>query len=550
MSARWIEIYDTTLRDGTQSEHISYSLEEKLEIAQRLDDLGVDYIEGGWPGSNPKDMDFFRACKRLQLRRARIAAFGSTRHARNTPEADPNLQCLVSAETPVITIFGKSWDLHVTDALRVELPVNVEMIHSSVAYLQARCDELLYDAEHYFDGLQNNREYCLQTIQAAADAGARTIVLCDTNGGSLMDWIVEGVKAAREVLGPDVRLGIHTHNDSGVALANALAAVENGCTHVQGTINGFGERCGNVDLIPTIANLVLKMGCSCHVDVSQLTALSRLCFELSNLDLRDNQPFVGRSAFAHKGGIHVSAVSRNPRCYEHVEPEKVGNERRVLISELSGRSNVLAMLGGRFDLQDHPDKLRAIVDKVQDLENEGYHFEAAVASFELLARKALGSYQPFFELAGWRVISELRGGDDDKNKKEVTEATVKVKLDGQVVLTTSEGNGPVNALDSALRQALLPFYPSLQDMHLVNYKVRIVNATATAATGARVRVLIESADGKPHGGGSVEHWTTIGVSENIIAASWIALVDSIEYKLFKERVRSRVGEASPAEAVK
>lgn len=533
-------IYDTSLRDGTQSEHISYSLQEKLLIAARLDEFGVDYIEGGWPGSNPKDMDFFRECSKLPLKAARIAAFGSTRHARNAAEIDPNLQALVQAETPVITIFGKSWDLHVTDALRVGLAENLDMIRDSIAYLLRHADEIIYDAEHYFDGLRHNREYCLETLRAAAQAGAKTIVLCDTNGGCLMDWVREGIGAAREAVGPDVRLGIHPHNDAGVAIANALVAIEAGCTHLQGTMNGYGERCGNVDLLPVIANLQLKMNRACLPDgqLGQLTAMSRYCYEIANQPLRNNQPYVGRSAFAHKGGIHVSAVNRNPSCYEHVAPEAVGNERRVLISELSGRSNVLAMMGSRFDLDKRPDKMRQILDKVQELENQGYQFEAALASFELLVRKALGEYQPFFELLGFRVITELR-----EDGTEVTEATIKLCVDGQIEHTASDGNGPVHALDGALRKALIKFYPAVADIHLVNFKVRIVDTQA--ATAARVLVLIESVDRhEKHGTGEVEHWITAGVSENIIEASWVALVDSIEYKLFKERVRSRVRTAA------
>jgi len=518
-----IEIFDTTLRDGTQSEHIAYSVSDKLQIAHELDLLGVDYIEGGWPGSNPKDMGFFDQARHEKWNHARITAFGSTRHAKNAVGEDPNLQALVASHAPVLIIFGKSWDFHVTDALRVSLDDNLAMIESSVKYLSGHCQEMLYDAEHFFDGYKRNPVYAMKTLHAAAGAGAKCLVLCDTNGGTLpseLKTIVETV--AKEFKG--VRIGIHPHNDSGVAVANALAAIEAGARHVQGTMNGFGERCGNVDLLPVIANVQLKMGFTClngRESLKKLTEVSRQVYEVGNMPPRDNQPYVGRSAFAHKGGIHVSAVARVSASYEHVEPEVVGNSRRVLISELAGRSNVVATMGGKFNLKDRPQDLKKVVDRVMELENKGYVFEAAEASFELLVRKALNTHQPFFDLHGFRVITEV----DDAGHSN-TEATVKIEVDGQVEHTAADGNGPVNALDGALRRALEKFFPELKAVTLVDYKVRVCNPKE--ATGAKVLVLITSSDHK-------SRWTTVGVSENIIDASWHALVDSVEYMLYQTR---------------
>ena len=522
-SHRRIEIFDTTLRDGTQSEHIAYSLADKLEIARELDGLGVDYIEGGWPGSNPKDMAFFDQARKEKWRHARITAFGSTRHARNAPIDDPNLHALVSSHAPVLIIFGKSWDFHVTDALRVSLDDNLAMIESSVRFLAAHCQEMLYDAEHFFDGYKHNPAYALKTLRAAAEAGARCLVLCDTNGGTLpteLHGIVETV--VKEL--PGVRIGIHPHNDSGVAVANALEAIRAGAGHVQGTINGFGERCGNVDLIPVIANVQLKLGLDCLQgarSLAKLTDVSRHVYEVGNLPLRDNQPYVGRSAFAHKGGIHVSAVARATATYEHVAPELVGNSRRVLISELSGRSNLAAMAGGKFGLKDRPAELKKVLDRIMELENQGYVFEAAEASFELLVRKALNTHQPFFDLHGFRVLTQVNDAG-----VRTTEATVKIEVGGQIEHTASDGNGPVNALDGALRKALEKFYPELKEVSLADYKVRVCNPKQ--ATGAKVLVTIVSSDHK-------SRWTTVGVSENIIDASWHALVDSVEYKLYQTR---------------
>jgi len=523
-----IEIFDTTLRDGTQSEHIAYSQTDKIQIAHELDALGVDYIEGGWPGSNPKDMGFFDQARKEKWDHARITAFGSTRHAKNAVGADPNLQALVSSKAPVLIIFGKSWDFHVTDALRVSLDDNLQMVNSSVKYLAGHCEEMLYDAEHFFDGYKKNPVYAMKTLHAAADGGAKCLILCDTNGGTLPGELKLIVEVVKREFG-SLRIGIHPHNDSGVAVANALAAIEAGASHVQGTINGFGERCGNVDLLPVIANLQLKMGYTClngRASLAKITEVSRQVYEVGNMPPRDNQPYVGRSAFAHKGGIHVSAVARVSATYEHVEPEIVGNTRRVLISELAGRSNVVATMGGKFGLKDRPHDLKKVVDRVMELENKGYVFEAAEASFELLVRKAINTHKPFFDLHGFRVSTEVNDIGESK-----TEATVKIEVGGQIEHTAAEGNGPVNALDGALRKALEKFYSELKEVTLVDYKVRVCNPKE--ATGAKVLVLITSSDHK-------SRWTTVGVSENVIDASWHALVDSVEYKLYQTRGEERL----------
>ena len=530
---RRIEVFDTTLRDGTQSEHIAYSLTDKLEIAHVLDELGVDYIEGGWPGSNPKDMGFFDQARNETWKHARITAFGSTRHAKNRVEDDPNLRALVASRAPVLIIFGKSWDFHVTEALRVKLDDNLEMISSSLQYLSKHCDEALYDAEHFFDGYKHNRKYALETLDAAVQGGAQCLVLCDTNGGALPGEIGAIVRTVTAKF-PKTRIGIHPHNDSGVAVANALAGIEAGASHVQGTINGFGERCGNVDLIPVIANIQLKLGLDClrgAESMAKLTEVSRHIYEVGNLPPRDNQPYVGRSAFAHKGGIHVSAVARATATYEHVAPETVGNSRRVLISELSGRSNLVANAGGKFNLKDRPEDLKKVLNRLMELENQGYVFEAADASFDLLVRKTLNTHKPFFDLHGFRVMTEV-----DDCGVSVTEATVKIEVGGQVEHTAADGNGPVNALDGALRKALEKFYPELREITLADYKVRVCNPKQ--ATRATVLVTIVSSDHK-------ERWTTVGVSENVIDASWHALVDSIEYKLYHTRGEDRAAGNAP-----
>lgn len=512
-----IEIFDTTLRDGTQGEGVNLSVEDKVRIAQRMDAFGIDFIEGGWPGSNPKDIAFFQRAKDIAFQHARITAFGSTRHAKNSVENDPNLRAMLESETSVVTIFGKTWDLHVRSALRVELGDNLKMIEDSVRYLKDNGRHVIYDAEHFFDGFKNNREYALQTLEAACRAGADTVVLCDTNGGCLPHEISEMTEAALSKV--SCKLGIHTHNDSGCAEANALAAVMAGAAHVQGTFNGFGERCGNADLSIVIPNLMLKMGYEV-VSEEQLRSLHGLTLyisELANVPLRRNQPYVGMSAFAHKGGIHVSAIQRDSRTYEHIDPLLVGNQQRVLVSELAGQSNIFYRAESMgIQLDKSSPVVRTILDKIKQLENEGYFFEAADASLELLIRKELGQYKPFFELVAYRVLVDQHKGG------LWTEATVRVKVDDEAYFMAGDGDGPVNALDNALRKALETRFPQLRDVRLNDFKVRIIDTGR--GTAAMTRVLIESSDGK-------QEWITMGVSENIIEASWKALVDSIEYKL-------------------
>ena len=512
-------LYDTTLRDGTQGEGVSFSAEDKVNVAIRLDQFGFDYIEGGWPGSNPKDVEFFERIKDVPLTHARIAAFGSTRRANIAVEDDANLQALLKAGTKVATIFGKSWDFQVTDALRTTLDENLRMIEESVAFLKFQGLEVIYDAEHFFDGYRADKEYALETLRSAVRGGASVVVLCDTNGGRLPHEIAEAVRAVRAEI--KVPIGIHTHNDSGLGVANALAAIREGAVHVQGTVNGYGERCGNCDLIQVIPNLQLKMGLRCVPDesMSQLTELSRFVSEMANMRPDPRQPFVGRSVFAHKGGAHVSALLRHPETYEHIPPESVGNERRVLVSELSGVSNIIYKARQyNVELKKDSPALRKVVNTVKELEHQGYHFEGAEASFELILKKALGVYRPFFELVGLRLTIDKRDPQDEP----VAEATIKVKVGERILHTAADGNGPVNALDSALRKALETVYPQISRIRLVDYKVRVLNEKS--GTGAKVRVLVTSAD-------DGKSWGTIGVSANIIEASWRALVDSIEYGL-------------------
>jgi 2-isopropylmalate synthase len=514
-----LEIYDTTLRDGSQGEGVNLSLADKLALTQALDWFGVAYIEGGWPGSNPKDEAYFQEVRKLTLTQARISAFGSTRHMKNTPEADPNLQKLVAAKADVICIFGKTWDLHVTEALRIQLSDNLELIRTSVAYLVAATGRpVFYDAEHFFDGWKANPSYALDTVQAAFDAGAQRVILCDTNGGSLPNEIVAAMAAVRARL-PTAKIGIHVHNDGGLAVANTLAAVQAGAIQVQGTINGVGERCGNVDLTTVIANCELKLGLTCLPagQRSRLTEISRLVWERINMVGPSNQAYVGRSAFAHKGGIHVSAVQRLAKTYEHVEPEAVGNTRRILISELSGRSNVQAKLSTKYPQLADGTTMKEVLDEVAQRENAGYSFEAAEASFELLVRRQIGLWQPSFILHHYRIH-----GMDSGEGTELVEATVKVTVDGKLRLCAAEGHGPVDALSHALREALLPTFPQLASVHLTDYKVRVVDSAD--GTAAKVRVLIEHRrDGVVIG--------TVGVSENIIEASWKALVEGLEFAL-------------------
>jgi 2-isopropylmalate synthase len=512
-----IELFDTTLRDGTQGEHVSLSAADKIQIARRLDEFGIDVIEGGWPGSNPKDQEFFERARDLHWSHAQICAFGSTRRASLRPEDDPNLRALISAETSTVSIFGKSWTLHAEVALGVSLEENLEIIASSVAYLKSQGRRVIYDAEHFFDGYRADHAYALATLQAAASSGADVLVLCDTNGGTLPSDVRRIVAEVSDRF--DCRLGIHAHNDSGCAVANTLAAVESGVVHVQGTINGIGERCGNADLCSVIPGLQLKMGYDC-VDSSRLRKLADLSGfvdDIANLDPVDRSPYVGRSAFAHKGGVHVSAVMKDPRAYEHLEPESVGNRRRVLVSDLSGRSNVVYKAGELGLEVDGSEQARQAVARIKELENLGYSFEAAEASFELLVRSMRGENTRFFDLERLRVRSEM-----DSSHTRCSEATVAVRVAGSRELSAAEGDGPVDAISRALRRALEPFYPELDGIRLTDYKVRVLNPDL--GTAASVRVLIEHHDGELS-------WNTVGVSENIIEASWRALSDGIVYGL-------------------
>jgi 2-isopropylmalate synthase len=519
---RLVKIYDTTLRDGTQGEGVSFSMEDKVRLTSRLDALGIHYIEGGWPGSNPKDLRFFRRMLDVTLKQAKLAAFSMTRRAGGRADNDANMQALIDAGAPVATIVGKSWDFHVTDALDTTLPENLAMIADSIAYLRPRVEEVLFDAEHFFDGFRANRDYALATLRAAADAGAHWLVLCDTNGGTLPKDLVEIIREVkRHVPTP---LGIHVHNDAECAVANSLAAVLEGCEQVQGTINGFGERCGNANLVSVIPALVLKLKLDCipEPNLRELRDVSRFVSELANRKPWSSQPYVGDSAFAHKGGMHVSAVQKHPETYEHIKPDAVGNHRRVLVSELAGKSNILwkAREFG-IDLDRETPDSRRILERLKELEDQGFLFEGAEASFELLMERALGRHHSWFELVAYRVIVEEQAAED----APVAEATVRVRVKGILEHTAAAGNGPVNALDHALRKALEEFYPSLKSMKLLDYKVRILDESA--GTAARTRVLITSGDGD-------ETWGTVGVAENIIEASWLALVDSIEYKLRRD----------------
>ncbi len=522
-----IFIYDTSLRDGTQGEDISYSVDDKIKIAHRLDAFGVDYIEGGWPGSNPKDMEFFERMKKVKLQHAKLASFGSTCRASSSPESDENVNQLLRAETPVVTIFGKSWDMHVTTALGTTLERNLEMISSTVKYLKDNGKEVIYDAEHFFDGFKSNPDYALKTIKAAEKAGADFIVLCDTNGGTLSNEVETIVKTAKESV--KTKVGIHAHNDSELAVSNSLAAIRAGCVQVQGTINGFGERCGNANLCSVIPNLQIKMGIPVvsEAKLKSLTELSRFVSEVANLQPRKNLPYVGQSAFAHKGGVHVSAVMKSARTYEHIEPEVVGNSRRVLVSDLSGRGNVLYKaeeLG--IDLSGSNGQINAIVNELKSLENDGYVFEDADASLEILMKKDTGKAEIPFELQALRIIIEKNTNEGVTH----TEAVIKLRVGDKIEHTAAEGDGPVNALDNALRKALLQFYPHLSTTKLTDYKVRVVDGGE--GTSAKVRVLIETTDQE-------SNWNTVGVSENIIEASWKALVDSIVYKMMKDNDKKK-----------
>ncbi|WP_445304806.1 MULTISPECIES: citramalate synthase [unclassified Microcoleus] len=517
-------IYDTTLRDGAQCEGLSLSLEDKLRIARQLDSLGIPFIEGGWPGANPKDVQFFWRLKEQPLTQAEVVAFCSTRRPGTTAANDEMLQAILSAGTRWVTLFGKSWDLHVIESLKTTLEENLAMIRDTIEYLRSQGRRVIYDAEHWFDGYKHNRDYAIKTLEVAADAGAEWLVLCDTNGGTLPHEVSQVVRDVLESLGTNrqkfLQLGIHTHNDSGVAVANALAAVREGVRMVQGTINGYGERCGNADLCSLIPNFQLKLGHNCIEDeqLVKLTQVSRSISEIVNLAPDDHAPFVGLSAFAHKGGIHVSAVEKNPLTYEHLEPEKIGNRRRIVISDQAGLSNVLAKARTfGMDLDRKNPACRQILEKLKDLESQGYQFEGAEASFELLMREALGKRKRLFEIKGFQVHC-------DKGREETVNslATVKVTVNGQDILECAEGNGPVSALDAALRKALRNFYPAITDFNLTDYKVRILDGCA--GTSAKTRVLVEFSNGQ-------DRWTTVGVSGNILDASYQAVVEGLEYGL-------------------
>ena len=514
-----LEIYDTTLRDGTQMEGISLSVEDKLKIAQKLDELGIHYIEGGWPGSNPKDVEFFVRVQSLRLANAKIVAFGSTRRAGVRAEDDPNLRALVDAQTPAVTLVGKANEEHVRLVLETTREENLAMIRDSVAFMKGQGKVVFFDAEHFFDGFRDNAEYALECLRAAAEAGADCLVLCDTNGGTITSKVVEAVAAARRTGAP---IGIHAHNDGEMAVSNSIAAVQAGATQVHGTINGIGERCGNANLISVIANLMLKLDIECvsKMNLKELTEVSRYVAEVCNMKQLDNQPFVGNSAFAHKAGVHINAILKNPKTYEHIEPQLVGNRRRVLISELSGKSGLIKKIEElELGLDKESPKAKRLLSLLQDMEHRGYHFEAAEASLELLMKRAMKKFKDFFELEDFRIIIT------NQNKKLTSEAIIKLRVGKHLQHIAALGDGPVNALDNALRKALKEFYPGLSDMHLSDFKVRVLDEKE--GTAAKVRVLIQSQDKE-------DSWWTIGVSENIIEASWQALVDSVEYKLLKD----------------
>jgi 2-isopropylmalate synthase len=531
-----ILLYDTTLRDGTQGENITFSADEKLTIAMRLDDIGIHYIEGGWPGSNPRDVAFFNLAKRVTFKYARLAAFGSTRKPGTRPDRDDNLNALLETETPAVTVFGKSWDLHVEKIMNNTLPENLSMINDSVAFLKQHGREVIYDAEHFFDGYKDNRDYAMQSLAAALDGGADFIVLCDTNGGTLpfeLESIIAEVQQQMNNIGSgpsqngSIKLGIHSHNDCGMAVANSITAVHKGAVMVHGTMNGYGERCGNADLTSIIPILNIKMDRACVTpeNLKKINTLSRYISETANLVPLHSRPFVGKSAFAHKGGIHVSAIMKTPRAYEHMDPAMVGNSRRVLVSDLSGKSNVeykAKELG--VELGKNGFDSSRIASEIKQMEQEGYQFDTADGTFKILLEKFTDQFKPHFALESFRVTIEK-----DKDQPCSAHATIKISVDGKEEITAGEGYGPVSALDNALRKALDKFYPDLDTMRLVDFKVRVIDGTR--GTAAKVRVLIESRDQN-------EIWSTMGVSEDIIEASWQALADSFQFKLAnEERIR-------------
>lgn len=538
-TASRVEMYDTTLRDGAQSEGVSFSLADKIKITQILDELGIDVIEGGYPLSNPKDEAYFDAVRTLNLKHSRIAAFGMTRRRGVKAADDEGMRALVAAETPVVTIVGKTWDLHVDEVLRVSREENLDMIAESVAFCVQAGRDVFYDAEHFFDGFRANADYALKTLLAAKNAGATRFILCDTNGGSLPEHITEALWAARAMLGPEALFGIHCHNDGGLAVANTLAALKGGAFQVQGTINGIGERCGNVDLLAVAANVQLKMGLHClggTTSIAKLTDVSRFVYEVANLAPIANQPFVGGSAFAHKGGMHVHAIARLARSYEHIDPEAVGNRRKVLVSELSGQSNIAALVGRKFGLADDKALLRRVLGRVQDLENVGYVFEAAEACLELLVRTELGQRKPYWDHRYYRCVVRKQAGE-----APATEATVKTVVGGVLEQHVAEGDGPIHALDSALRKGLRAYYPQVDSLHLRDYKVRVVSGVEETAAKVRVVTDFVVIDAKGH---TTRTFSTVGVSENIVDASWEALIDAFEYHLIECGVAPAVAAAT------
>ncbi len=523
MTNNKISIFDSTLRDGAQGQGISYSVEDKIKIVKALDDIGVTYIEAGNPGSNPKDMEFFKRIKEVSLKTSKVAAFGSTRRPKIEVKDDNNIKNILLADTDVVVIFGKAWDFQVKDILKTTLDENLKMIKETVHFLAERGKEVIFDAEHFFDGYKENKEYAMQTIKTAKEAGAKTVVLCDTNGGTLPNEIETIVKEAISNVGGNV--GIHCHDDIGMAVANSVVAAQSGANHIQGTFIGTGERCGNSNLSAIIPTLKLKLGIDVidEENLSKLTSVARFIAEISNITLKDDSPYVGNSAFAHKGGMHIDAVCKDSKSYEHVKPEVIGNERRFLISEVSGKSTILSQIKKIFpNVSKESKEIQVITDRLKELEYEGYQFEGAEGTVELVMRKIMGKYKPFFKLNHFKVFAEQ---SSDGIKEFTSSVMINVTVDGKEQISAAEGEGPVNALDKALRKALEVFYPQLSDVRLVDYKVRVLDSES--ATEAKVRVLIESTDGD-------ESWSTVGVSRDIIKASWIALVDSIEYKLIKD----------------
>lgn len=517
-----IEIFDSTLRDGAQGQGISFSLEDKIKIVKALDDMGIDYIEAGNPGSNPKDMEFFKLIKDKELKNSKIVAFGSTRKPTIKIEDDDNIRSLLKANTSSVSIFGKSWAFQVTKILKTSLDENLNMIEDTIKYLKLQGKEVIFDAEHFFDGYKEDKEYAISTLRIAMQSGADTLVLCDTNGGTLPTEIKDITKEIKSLF--DTKIGIHCHNDIGMAVANSIMSIEGGACHIQGTFIGVGERCGNANLSSIIPTIALKMNydTKSKANLEKLTSIAKYISEISNIQLEDSTPYIGRSAFSHKGGMHIDAICKISKSYEHIDPEQVGNERRFLISEVSGKSTVLKEINKIFpNVKKEGEEVKKVTEKLKELEYEGYQFEGADGTIELLIRKTIGKYKPFFKLNHFKTIGE----NPWDNTEFSSTALINITVDGKTEMTAAEGDGPVNALDKALRKALEVFYPELKCVRLVDYKVRVLDSEST--TGAKVRVLIESTDGN-------ENWSTVGVSKDVIQASWIALVDSIEYKLIKD----------------